>query len=872
MEEAARPIFFGEWLKFRRKELDLTQAELAHRAGCSLPALRKIEAGERRPSKQLAELLGRSLEIPSENLQNFIRVARGELNIERLSSLNHAPSDINLQDHRTGSLPGHLPGNLTPFIGRERELAALEQLLRDPKCKLITLVGSGGIGKTRLAIEVASQHKDQFPDGIWFISLTSLNSSEYLVPAIADALDFQFQDPAKPLEQLLNFLQDKRALLVLDNLEHLLDGVGLFNDILACSPQIKMLGTSRERLNLLSEWLFDIQGLPVPPYNQVEQFDEYSSIALFLQCARRIQTDFTMQDNDRKWVLRICQLLEGMPLGIELAAAWVGLLSCEEIAKEIERNFDFLTISMRDLPDRHRSMKATLDHSWNLLTPEEKATLSRLSVFRGSFERIAAEEICGATLSVLSSLKDKSLLRRVDKGRYNLHEMIHQYASLRLSEDAREEELTKDQHALYFAQRLSNWEKTLQSSRQVETLIEMAQDIDNLRLAWQRMITCCDFNIRKITLFDPNIFHSSLFSLSLFYEMRCRNMEAVSIFGQSIECLKASRDIYENPEDKPYYEIVLGHITAYLGLHHTYILKYQQAIVLLEEAVRLLEHDQTHVIKAQAQVMLGWAYQYLFKLPKAIDLYTDSLMIFQSENVVWWKTLTLELLAGAYITVGKNEESVPLYEEALKLAEPGDLRLRTPLLTGLGRVYYLRGDYHEAEKVMKECLDLCLLLGNSRQTALCLLCVGQIAMALGQIQKAEKNFRESAEMLDDFGESSDLGVVLLYLGKSLATLQRNDEARKTFQKLCQIGQVINLPSMVCIGLINIAQLLLDEGHTQKAVEMILVLRRFPLVVKTWQNESDQLWNEIRLRFSEQEINAALSRINSWTLESLLDLS
>jgi tetratricopeptide (TPR) repeat protein len=247
-------------------------------------------------------------------------------------------------------------------------------------------------------------------------------------------------------------------------------------------------------------------------------------------------------------------------------------------------------------------------------------------------------------------------------------------------------------------------------------------------------------------------------------------------------------------------------------------------------------------------------------------------MIFQDENVVWWKTLTLELLAGAFITVGKIEESVPLYEEALKLAEPGDLRLRTPLLTGLGRVYYLQGDYHEAEKVMKECLDLCLLLGNSRQTSLCLLCVGQIAMALGQIQKAEKNFRESAELLDDFGESSDLGVVLLYLGKSLATLQRNDEARKTFEKLSQIGQVINLPSMVCIGLINIAQLLLDEGHTQKALEMIHVLRRFPLVVKTWQNESDQLWNEIRLMFSEQEINAALSRVESWTLESLLNLS
>lgn len=872
MEELARPIFFGEWLKARRKELDLTQAELAHRAGCSLPALRKIEAGERRPSKQLAEWLGKSIEIPAENLENFIRVARGELSIERLSSLTGVLSDANRQDRRKGSSPGHLPGMLTPFIGREPELAALDHLLSDPKCRLITLVGSGGIGKTRLAIEVATRHNDLFPDGLWFVSLASLKSPEYLVPAIADALDFQFQDPAKQLEQLLNYIQNKRALLVLDNLEHLLDGVGLLNDILACSPQIKLLCTSRERLNLLSEWLFDIQGLPVPPYDQAGQFNEYSSIALFLQCARRRQIDFTLQDDERKWVLRICQLTEGMPLGIELAAAWVGLLSCEEIATEIERNFDFLTVSMRDLPDRHLSIRATLDHSWHLLTPDEKAALRRLSVFQGSFERKAAEEVCGASLSVLSSLKDKSLLGRIDQRRFNLHEMVQQYASLRLSEDAGEEQQIKDRHAFYFVQRLSNWEKALQSSRQVETLTEMAQDIDNLRQAWLRMVTCHDLSTPGKALFIPEMLHSALFSLSLFYEMRCRNQEAVSIFSQSIECLKASRELYKNSTEKTNFEIVLGHITAYLGLHHTYILKYQQAVELLEEANRLVENDQTKIIKAQAQIMLGWAYQHLFMWQKAIDLFTDSLAVFQDKNVVWWESLALGLLASAYITIGKIDVSVPLYEEGLKITHPGDLRLRTPLLSGLGRVYYLRGNYQEAEKLMKESLDLSLILGNSRHIAVILLCVGQIAMALGQNQKAEKCFRDSAEMLDDFGESSDLGVTLLYLGKILVILQRIDEALKTFRKVCRISQAINLPSMVCIGLINIAKVLRDEGHSQKALEMMLVLRRFPLVVKTWQDESDQLWEEINMRSSEQDIITASSRVENWTLQSLIDQS
>ena len=292
--------------------------------------------------------------------------------MERLASLARTPSRDSQPAVKSSPIPGNLPRALTPFIGREPELSALGQLLRDPQCSLLTIVGPGGIGKTRLAIEAANQSKDLFPDGVWFVPLAALNSPALLVPAIADALNFRFQDPADPQAQLLRYLCEKRALLVLDNAEHLLDGVGLFTEILKACPQVKLLVTSRERLNLLSEWVFEIQGLPVPPSDQVEQFEAYSSVALFLQSARRVQAGFELREEERRWVLKICQIMEGMPLGIELAAAWVGLLSCEEIAKEIERNLDFLTVSMRDLPERHRSLRATLDHSWNLLNAEEK--------------------------------------------------------------------------------------------------------------------------------------------------------------------------------------------------------------------------------------------------------------------------------------------------------------------------------------------------------------------------------------------------------------------------------------------------------------------------------------------------------------------
>src|SRR5512134_1193204 len=220
------PLHFSEWLKRRRKRFDLTQEQLAQRASCSVFAIRKIESGERQPSRQLAELLAKALEIPAENQPTFIQVARGERSVEYLHAL--IPGRASLPVREPGPTTGNLPRSLTPFIGREPELSTLGQLLQDPQCSLITIVGPGGIGKTRLAIEAAHQSQDIFPDGVWFVALVGVNAPALLVPAIASAVNCQFQGPADPQSQLLHYLRGKRALLLLDNAEHLLEGVGLF--------------------------------------------------------------------------------------------------------------------------------------------------------------------------------------------------------------------------------------------------------------------------------------------------------------------------------------------------------------------------------------------------------------------------------------------------------------------------------------------------------------------------------------------------------------------------------------------------------------------------------------------------------------------
>src|SRR5512135_1608227 len=432
---------FGEWLRQQRTHLKLTREQFAERVGCSVALLRKIEDGERRPSTQIAELIANSLNIPEADRATFVRVARGELNIERLPAVLK-PSTTSTAT----ALPtrNNLPVLPTPLIGRQREVEELRQLLRDPHCRLLTLVGPGGIGKTRLAIETASHVQAAFAEGVYFVPLAPVNSTRLIVPVTADALGFAFQSAssAEPKTQLFNYLKEKQALLVVDNLEHLLaePGIEVFAEILARAPHVKLLTTSRESLGLQDEWIFEVQGLPIPDTRYVEGSAQNTSVELFLQRARRAHVGFHATPEDYPAIVRICQLMDGMPLGIELAAAWVRTLSCGEVAQEIERGLDFLSVSTRDLPARHRSMRAVLDHSWKLLTEEEKQALARLSVFRGGFRREAAEQVAEATLVVLSTLVTKSLIRRGGDGRYDLHELIRQFAADHFAERSEDEQ------------------------------------------------------------------------------------------------------------------------------------------------------------------------------------------------------------------------------------------------------------------------------------------------------------------------------------------------------------------------------------------------------------------------------------------------
>jgi predicted ATPase/DNA-binding SARP family transcriptional activator len=393
--------------------------------------------------------------------------------------------------------PHNLPPQLTPLIGREQELAQIAAYLNNPAAQLITLGGPGGIGKTRLALHAAERCIDPetildapFADGVFLVSLADAamvgdDAHGVLFQTIADTLGVELKSTLPPQAQLLNYFRDRSMLLLLDNFEHFVGDARALSDILRYAPRVRVIVTSRVRLNLKHEYLLEIGGLEYPVLRglPLDAISEYSGVSLFVQCARRTQPQFVLNESNAMDVACICELVEGAPLGIELAASWLRMLSPQEIASEIESSLDFLVTAAQDAPERHRSVRAVFEYSWNLLSAGEQEMFRSLAVFRGGFDRDAAAHVVGASLPVLAGLVDKSLLRRSSAGRYAIHELLHSYATEKLAE-VQKNEGVHDAHCRYYAELLARHQAQLQSEDVTGALTALGAERENVRAAW----------------------------------------------------------------------------------------------------------------------------------------------------------------------------------------------------------------------------------------------------------------------------------------------------------------------------------------------------------------------------------------------------
>jgi predicted ATPase/DNA-binding SARP family transcriptional activator len=378
-----------------------------------------------------------------------------------------------------------LPVPLTPLIGRQVELNELEAWLADPSRRLITLLGPGGMGKTRLAIAAAEKHVRIFADGVIFASLSEANNAANLMLKITDAAGFPIDNEQEFKQRMLEFLNDKDLLLVLDGFEHVLDGKKVVNWLLESGPGLVILVTSRERLNVPGEWVFPMGGLPFPPPELAGDIIKYSAVELFIFMARQLDPNFALTPENQGAISQICSLVDGMPLAIGLASAWARTLPCDEIARELQNGLDLLSTSGLSPEGQPISMRAAFEQSWNRLSEEERRAFRRITIFCGGFDRQAAEAITGANLGDLASLVDKSFVRGSPEGRYELHDLLLQYGREKLAEGG-EIDPVSQQHFDYFLRLAEKNEADLRlGDNPFQAFFWMVKEQANLRAAYE---------------------------------------------------------------------------------------------------------------------------------------------------------------------------------------------------------------------------------------------------------------------------------------------------------------------------------------------------------------------------------------------------
>jgi len=429
---------FGDWLKRKRKSLDLTQAELAKQVGCSAAAIRKIEAEERRPSVQVVERLAEIFKIPTTERIAFLRFARGDWRSAPSRGYEEAPWRVSppALSQKTRS---NLPGTFTSLIGRDKDIAAVQGFLTNPDIRLVTLIGAPGIGKTRLSIASARETLAEFSDGVFFVGLAPLDQPSLIPSAISQALGYVEKSNLSPEEHLIEGIGNKRMLFVLDNCEHLIEDIArLASSLLSACSALKILTTSREALQIPGEWLYSVPALDLPKEHSivdVETISEFPALVLFAERARAARSDFALHAENIRAVESICSQLAGLPLAIELIAARVKTLSPEQIAARLDDRFALLISGSRVASSRQQTLRATLDWSYELLTETEGVLFRQLSFFVGGFTLDALESVAlldpnQSILDTLSRLVDKSLLlvEQQDQPRYRFLEPLRQYA------------------------------------------------------------------------------------------------------------------------------------------------------------------------------------------------------------------------------------------------------------------------------------------------------------------------------------------------------------------------------------------------------------------------------------------------------------
>jgi DNA-binding SARP family transcriptional activator/predicted ATPase len=829
--------------------------EEAHRQLMALLAL----SGQRAAALERYETCRRLLhdeigvEPDEETTKLHQRILAGELTDSRMSSV----SLVSLMSPAAAQAIYHLPALLAPFVGRVQELARVVELTRTPGCRLVTITGVGGAGKTRLALQAAqellpiSRQRAVFAHGIAFVALAAIDVSgtderavaqrtaSALATAVASALHFSFSGRESPQRQLAHYLHEKELLLILDNCEHL-PAASFVTELLEQAPALVIIATSRGRLNVRGEQIVELTGLPYPSHRDIAAhngWNGYSAIQLFQHTAQAVNPHLVWTSTTTAAAVQICELVAGLPLGIELAAHLVRLMPCEEIAQEIAANLEFLQSARRDLPERHQSLRAVFDHSWNLLNPTEQRVLRQLSVFRGGFSRSAAVQVAGAALPTLASLVDNSLVRHITGpnqpvGRYELQELVRQYAAEKFTEASSNDEqsATLDRHCRFYLDFLHRRIADLRGSGQQVALAEIHQEIENIRGAWRYAVT--RGHIELLGQAADSLFH--------FIEIRNWFQEGAEIFALAADRLAALHIAHAS--------LLTQHVWATLLARQgwfTFLIGRQvEARASLEHSIALLRP-----LGATAELIFPLNYLaaitgYSGDYAAAVRLAEEALQFSRAGRDQHGITVAKTILAQLAYMLGHLDQARQHALESLAIGrELGNRWGMVFSLLNLGWVAQAQGKHDEAKRFFAEGLAVREALGDKRGIGLCLNHLGDTAEALADYAEARQRYQESLVLFKEIGNQAGVATSLIKLGYNALALQEPESASAYFHESLRISWNTQALPRTLEALIGIAFGLLAD-QPARASELAILVMHHPAATQESRDQAAAILSQL----------------------------
>ncbi len=634
-----------------------------------------------------------------------------------------------------GSVPsvgrrmGSLPRRLTPFVGRQADLDVLLEILGDPAVRLVTILGVGGVGKTAVALELASRVQAGFQHGAVFVPLAQLNSVDQLLPTLADVLDVQAPSSTDLQQAVFDQLCALEILLVLDNLEHLLEGATLIRDILLAAPRVKILVTSREKLNLEADTLYSLAGLELPSSDDPQAIVQCDAVRLFLQRARQARPHFALNGGNAADIIRICQMVDGNPLGILLAASWIEHFSPAEIARQAAGNMDFLNHGLRDGEPRHSSLRAVFDYSFQRLDAQRQAIFRKLSVFRGGFDMAAAQAVAGADSGSLIALTEKSMLLRIpETGRYDVHAVLRQYAWQELSA-AGELDDALAVHAKYYSQFVVQREPLFISEAQAPALDDMQADLENIRQAWSNIIERRDFEAVGAML--PGLY--------AFCDMRSRFHDGESLFRRAAEGLAPRA---AEPANGAWALALLSwyDMHASIELPKSFEKITAKARTCLGQAIARQDAQAT----AASLVLLGAIAHHQGDFKTAIENYEDAIHYCPALDDVYWINMRIGLV---YQADQQYDEAVRAFAGCLQRGQETGERVRMGwALQNMGDTLMLQDKIEEAQACLERAFESFLQVGTRTGMMWSSYSLSRAAYAMRKPDRARELAQTAAEL------------------------------------------------------------------------------------------------------------------------------